>query len=109
MIVNIASAPLVAFGLGQAMGGDGNVGTTYEVGLLPFSVGAGASTVDPLVLLSIEMALEPFCAALGYEVSSTVNAQKVLGTRGWIRPTLSPVLARGDSLQGVKVGAVVAF
>ena len=108
MAVNIAISPLVAWGVGNAMGGKGSLGMTYVVGLAPFMAAAGPG-IDPLTLLGVEMALEPLCAAIGYEVSSQMAASKLLGPGGSIHPSVTPILGRGDSVRGVASSVAVTF
>jgi hypothetical protein len=99
--LDIAVTPLVAWGAGELMGGDGSLGTTYLLGLAAFAGGgAGATSDDAVLALAIGMILEPFTASLGYEISSHMKAVSVLGPNGWIRPRITPLLGSGDSLRG---------
>jgi hypothetical protein len=100
LVSDIAATPLAAYGFGELMGGDGNLGTTYLVGLAAFGGGAAATSDDAVVILAIGMVLEPFCAALGYELSSGAKAKSILGPTGWVQPGFSPTMGPGRSASG---------
>jgi hypothetical protein len=101
---NIVATPLTVWGLGQATGGDGGLGWTFLGGLVAFS-GYSAGTADPTLPLVVGLVLMPFTSALLYEVSSGVNARKVLGPGSAFAPTLAPVIGRGNGVVGA-VGGV---
>ena len=109
LVVDIAVTPLAAYGIGQVMGGNGNLGSTYVVGLAAFAGGGAATANDAILVLAIGMIIEPFAAALGYEISSSVNAHKVLGPAGWIRPNVTPIAGDKDTLRGASLGVTAHF
>jgi hypothetical protein len=108
--LEIVVTPLVAWGTGELMGGDGSLATTYLLGLTAFAGGgAGASSDDPILVLAIGMILEPFTASLGYEISSAVRASSILGPNGWIKPTVAPLVGAGDSIRGATLNLAGGF
>ena len=100
MAANIALTPLVAFGVGEAMGGDGSLASTYLLGLAGFAPFPAASDDSAIVILAIGMVLEPFLAPLGYELSSHIKAKSQLGTLGAIRFRSTPLSGARGELRG---------
>jgi hypothetical protein len=100
---NIVVTPITVWGLGQATGGDGGLGWAFLGGLIAFS-GYGAGTTDPTLPLVVGVVLMPFTSALLYEVSSNINAHKVLGPTGALVPTFAPLLGPSNVVTGGSAG-----
>jgi hypothetical protein len=71
---NIAVTPLVVYGTGRAMGGEGGLGSAYLGGLIAFS-GPSATPDQAAVSFAIGMTLMPITSALMYEVSSHIRSR----------------------------------
>jgi hypothetical protein len=108
-VVSVGVTPLGAWAIGNALGGAGDLQSTYLVGLSPFGVTGLASTLSPLFLFSMQVALEPFAAALGYEVSSNAKAKKLLRSAGLVRPRLAPWVGAGGHMDGFGLRASASF
>ncbi len=107
LAVNIGVTPLAAYGIGTAMGGNGTLGGTYLLGMAAFAGGAAATTPDmAIVALAIGMVLEPFCAALGYELTSNAKAKELLGPNAAVRPV---VQVSHDAAHATSVGLSGTF
>lgn len=107
--VSMGMTPLGTWMIGNALGGAGELGFTYLAGLSTFSATGSASTQSPLLLFSLQIALEPFAAAVGYEVSSNTKANKVLRSAGIVRPRLGPWIGAGGHMDGFGVRASASF
>jgi len=108
-VVSVGVTPLGTWIIGNALGGAGDLDFTYLVGLSPFGVTGSASTESPLFLFSLQVALEPFAAAVGYEVSSNAKANKLLHAAGLVRPRLAPWVGAGGHMDGFGLRASASF
>ncbi len=72
----IAVVPLVVYGAGRMMGGEGTLYHSYVCGLLAFS-GPSATTQEATLSLAVGMALMPVMSAVGYELSSHLQSKKL--------------------------------
>jgi hypothetical protein len=70
LVANVVVSPLAAWGAGRAMGGRGDLGTTYLGGLLGFSVGGPLTQVSPGTALAVGSLVMPFMASLAFELTS---------------------------------------
>jgi hypothetical protein len=102
MGVNILATPLLAWGTGELMGGDGSLLLTFGAGLLGFTATAPISSDNPMLALQIALAVMPILAPIGYEITSHVRAGKRERARELTRlsPTLVPLRAKDGAIDG---------
>ncbi len=102
--MNFAVTPLVTYGVGRWMGGDGTLGWTYlgaTTALAPFGVTgpANESPADTSARLGIELAVSaivlPVTSALFYELSSHLHYKQWRATAG-----VAPVYGQRHRLDG---------
>ncbi len=108
-VVSVGVTPLGIWAIGNALGGEGDLGRTYVVGLSPFGATASGNTLSPLTLFALQVTLEPFAAAVGYEVSSNAKAKELLRSAGLVRPRLAPWVAAGGHMDGFGLQASASF
>jgi len=101
----IAVAPLVVWGTGRAMGGQGTVGSAYLGGLVAFS-GPAATADQAAVSFALGMALMPITSALMFEISSQVRSKRFETIASGL--SIVPV-ADGGGLTGVRAGLSFGF
>jgi hypothetical protein len=102
---NIAVTPLVVYGTGRAMGGQGTLGMSYLGGLIAFS-GPSATPDQAAVSFAVGMTLMPVTSALMFELSSHIRSKRFETVARGI--SVAPVIG-GSGLAGAKVGLGFAF
>jgi hypothetical protein len=102
---NIAVTPLVVYGTGRAMGGQGSVGSAYLGGLLAFS-GPSATPDQAALSFAIGMALMPVTSSLMYEISSHVRSKRFETVARGV--SVAPVVGN-NGVSGARVGLGFAF
>lgn len=98
---NIAVTPIVVWGTGRAMGGDGSLGWTYVGGLVAFS-GPSATPEQAALSLALGSVFLPITSSIMYEVSSHARWSRRVAA------TAMPVVD-GNGLAGVRVGVGFGF
>jgi len=73
-VVNIGLTPLAAWGIGRALGGEGDLGYTYVGGMMPFTATGPIAGENPGAALGVGMALMPLTSALMFELTSHMKA-----------------------------------
>ena len=103
--VETVGTPLLAYGIGQMMGGRGSLMTTYFVGLLGFTATGPLVDKNPALALTISFGLLPILSPLGYEVSSGTRSQAMRKALGVARvsPVVVPIL-HGSGVVGGALG-----
>lgn len=97
--------PLVEWGVGRAMGGQGSLTSSYLGGLIGFSGAAPATQGGEILVLAIAQVLCPITSGLFFEFSSNARARTWQMQHG-LTLTVAPLGRGGD---GAAVGAALRW
>jgi len=101
---NFAVTPLVVYGTGRAMGGEGSLGYTYLGGLCAFA-GPSATPEQAAMSLALGSVFLPFTSAVMFEMSSHFKSKKLAAAAQGF--SVAPVV-NNDGV-GVRAGLAFGF
>jgi hypothetical protein len=105
---DIALTPLVVYGLGELMGGDGRLSRAYMGAMSGMAIGGIACAARPESGLAVGVLLMPFTSAAGYEISSGQTVAAPAPQSLALRPSVAPIYSR-HGIDGVSATVAGAF
>jgi hypothetical protein len=102
--VNVVSTPLIEWGVGRAMGGQGTLGSAYYGGIVGFGSGGSVSAQSPGAALVVGEIMMPITSALFFEISSNNKARQWELTHHFAA-TIKPVATPHGDIAGATLTA----